>query len=94
MKEEVKVSFTRFFTDEGKPTCSYDATKRNGYCKFLGSRNFGTVYVCMCNGDALRRYSPTGYLQPCKDCILHPPIEVIPPDSGRHNLVDGVIKNH
>jgi hypothetical protein len=94
MKEEINVTIARFFTDEGKPTCSYDATKKAGYCRFLGSRSFGTVYVCMCNGDTLERYSPLGYLKPCKDCILHPPTKVLPPDPGRHNLVNGIISNH
>ena len=76
MKEDIKVILSRFFTDDGKPTCSYDATKEDGYCQFLGSRNFGTVYVCNVRCDALDRYSPTGCLKPCKDCILHLPITV------------------
>jgi hypothetical protein len=56
-------------TPDGSPTCSRDATTREGYCEFLGSQKFGQEFVCMCSGVRLRQYE-SGYLKPAEECLL------------------------
>jgi hypothetical protein len=69
--EEVQIKVLKYYTPDGKHTCSADYPEGK-FCKFLGTRRFGTAYVCMCNGGDLVRYddNPLGFLEPHKDCIL------------------------
>jgi hypothetical protein len=56
-------------TPDGSPTCSRDATAREGYCQFIGSQKFGQEFVCMCSGKVLHFYE-SGYLKPDEECVL------------------------
>jgi hypothetical protein len=73
--EPVTITFTRYRTPAGAPTCALDF-ETGAVCEFHRVRSFGTVDVCHYTGaDVERAREPpgqqrTGYLIPDKSCPL------------------------
>lgn len=49
----------------GVKTCASEPGK---FCRWEGTMNFGTQYVCMLFGDELLNYKD-GWLQRCQPCV-------------------------
>jgi len=67
-KEYAKIEIYR--SPDGQPTC---ALKWDGYlcCPILGSRCFGSRYICMANqAGVFRDNDGIGYIRPHENCIL------------------------
>ena len=65
MPKKVNIELTACFTPKGKHTCMSDYQSGDS-CEMLGSKHFGTVFVCMFSGDKV--YHDGGFLSPCKGC--------------------------
>lgn len=53
-----------FVDDDERPTCAKDVNLH--MCRFIGTRKFGFVEVCLVTGIDLDRED--GFLRPCKGC--------------------------
>lgn len=70
MPIEHKTISVEIFVDQyGEPTCCADHIAGKT-CRFLGTRYFGCVSVCMLRGDITLTTKETGFLRPHDDCEL------------------------
>ena len=61
------------YTHDGKPTCCLNVETRE-ICQFLGTKTFGTKYVCMCGEQTeVQEYTLNGYLKPHNKCPIWNP---------------------
>lgn len=67
-KEYAIIKIEKFRDDDGNPTCAVNML--NGqWCRFLGSRKFGAIDVCMYGEQKDLRVRPyTRYTIPHKEC--------------------------
>ena len=65
-----KTISVEIFTDPyGEPTCCADHIAGKT-CRFLGTRYFGSLSVCMLGGYITLTTKDTGFLRPHDDCEL------------------------
>ena len=65
--EQTTLLIKRFRSPDGVPTCCADASVGNT-CRFLGTRNFGTVDVCMLGERRALMNRGSGFTRPDNKC--------------------------
>lgn len=69
MSETVAIQVQRYRCQDGKPTCCRDHGAGET-CRFLGSRIFGTMEVCMLGANRDLGPRGTGYCRPDAACEI------------------------
>ena len=71
--ERVGLVFNVYRCPNGLPTCGAKfGTKGRKVCEFLGTKMFGTIHVCMYDGEQVHRDNEdgTGFIRPHSNCPL------------------------